>query len=199
MGMETDNRTAFVDVAELIDQQPVSRFQIRVIALCAGVVFMDGFDTQAIGYVAPTLGKLWNLKPGALGPVFGAGLFGLMLGALIGAPLADRIGRKRGIILSTLAFGLCSLLTVTADSLNSLLLWRLATGLGLGGAMPNAIALTSEYSPQRSRATLVMIMFCGVSLGSALRGVVPPRPLPPLRSTAGLLPCGILSIALSLP
>src|SRR5258708_34768394 len=84
MGMETDNRTAFVDVAELIDQQPVSRFQIRVIALCAGVVFMDGFDTQAIGYVAPTLGKLWNLKPGALGPVFGAGLFGLMLGALIG-------------------------------------------------------------------------------------------------------------------
>src|SRR5258706_443658 len=84
--------------------------------------------------------------PGALGAVFGAGLFGLMLGALIGGPLADRIGRKRVIILSTLAFGLCSLLTVTADSLNSLLLWRLATGLGLGGAMPNAIALTSEYS-----------------------------------------------------
>src|SRR5260221_12048604 len=104
MGMETDNRTAFVDVAELIDQQPVSRFQIRVIALCAGVVFMDGFDTQAIGYVAPTLGKLWNLKPGALGPVFGAGLFGLMLGALIGGPPAPPPGGQRGVILSTPPF-----------------------------------------------------------------------------------------------
>ncbi len=196
--METDNRTAFVDVAELIDQQPVSRFQIRVIALCAGVVFMDGFDTQAIGYVAPTLGKLWNLKPGALGPVFGAGLFGLMLGALIGGPLADRIGRKRVIILSTLAFGLCSLLTVTADSLNSLLLWRLATGLGLGGAMPNAIALTSEYSPQRSRATLVMIMFCGFSLGSALGGVFAARLIPSFGWTAVFWLGGILPIALSL-
>ncbi len=196
--MEIDNRTAFVDVAELIDQQPVTRFQIRVIALCAGVVFMDGFDTQAIGYVAPTLGKLWNLKPGALGPVFGAGLFGLMLGALIGGPLADRIGRKRVIILSTLAFGLCSLLTVTADSLNSLLLWRLATGLGLGGAMPNAIALTSEYSPQRSRATLVMIMFCGFSLGSALGGVFAARLIPSFGWTAVFWLGGILPIALSL-
>src|SRR5438045_3271357 len=125
--MDTANRTAPVDVAGLIDRWPVGRFQLRVVTLCAGVVFMDGFDTQAIGYVAPTLARLWELKPGALGPVFGAGLFGLMLGALIAGPLADRVGRKRVIVASTLAFGLCSLLTVTADALDGLLLWRLAT------------------------------------------------------------------------
>jgi AAHS family 4-hydroxybenzoate transporter-like MFS transporter len=196
--MGNDNRTAFVDVAALIDQQPVSRFQIRVIALCAGVVFMDGFDTQAIGYVAPTLSKLWNLQPGALGPVFGAGLFGLMLGALIGGPVADRIGRKRVIVLSTLAFGLCSLLTVTAESPSSLLLWRLATGFGLGGAMPNAIALTAEYSPQRSRAMLIMIMFCGFSLGSALGGVFAAHLIPTFGWTAVFWLGGILPAALSL-
>jgi AAHS family 4-hydroxybenzoate transporter-like MFS transporter len=194
--MENDNRAALVEIAELIDRRPVGRFQIRVIALCACVVFMDGFDTQAIGYVAPTLGRLWGLKPGALGPVFGAGLFGLMLGALIGGPLADRVGRKRIIVLSTLAFGICSLLTVTADSLDGLLLWRLATGLGLGGAMPNAIALTSEYSPQRSRATLVMIMFCGFSLGSALGGAFAAHLIPIFGWTAVFWLGGALPIVL---
>ncbi len=163
--------TALIDVPELIDQQKVSLFQIRVLALCAAVVFMDGFDAQAIGYVAPSISKLWSLGPGALKDVFAAGLIGLMLGALIFGPVADRVGRKSVIIFCTVAFGVCTLFTVTADSVNSLLVWRFLTGFGLGGAMPNAIALTSEYSPHRSRATMVMIMFCGFSLGSALGGV----------------------------
>ncbi|MEA2861342.1 MAG: transporter, family, 4-hydroxybenzoate transporter [Methylobacteriaceae bacterium] len=163
---------ANVDVTRLIDEQRISRFQIMVAGLCGAVVFMDGFDAQAIGYVAPTLSAAWKLPKGALGPVFGAGLFGLMLGALILGPVADRIGRKPVIVVSVLWFGICTLLTVTADSLNSLLVWRLLTGLGLGGAMPNAIALTSEYSPQRSRATMVMVMFMGFSLGSAIGGLI---------------------------
>src|SRR5947209_18498656 len=161
-----------VDITRLIDQQKISRFQILVAVLCAAVVFMDGFDAQAIGYVAPSLSAAWRLPKGALGPVFGAGLFGLMLGALIFGPVADRIGRKPVIIASVLWFGVCTLMTVTADSLNSLLVWRLLTGLGLGGAMPNSIALTSEYSPQRSRATMVMLMFIGFSLGSAIGGLI---------------------------
>src|SRR6202521_1738928 len=91
-----------VNVPALIDAQKISAFQVRVAVLCAAVVFMDGFDAQAIGYVAPTLSKAWGLAPGELKWTFSAGLFGLMLGALAFSPLADRIGGKPIIIFSTL-------------------------------------------------------------------------------------------------
>jgi AAHS family 4-hydroxybenzoate transporter-like MFS transporter len=161
-----------VDVAAFIEAQPVGGFQIRLLLTCAAVLFLDGFDTQAIGYVAPALAKEWGLSKGALGPVFSAGLFGLMIGALIFGPLADRIGRKKIIILSTLAFGLGTLATAFIQDVNTLLAIRFLTGLGLGGAMPNAVAMTSEFSPHRRRATMVMIMFCGFSVGAALGGLL---------------------------
>src|SRR5262249_19816663 len=113
-----------VNVPALIDQQKIGAFQIRVALLCAAVVFMDGFDAQAIGYVRAPISKGWNPKPGELGPVFSAGLFGLMLGALGFSPLADRFGRKPIIIFCTLWFGITSLLTVTAGSTTSLFFWR---------------------------------------------------------------------------
>jgi MFS transporter, AAHS family, 4-hydroxybenzoate transporter len=167
-----------VNVTALIDQQKISAFQIRVAVLCAAVVFMDGFDAQAIGYVAPTLSKAWNLAAGELKWTFSAGLVGLMLGALGFSPLADRIGRKPVIIFCTLWFGVTSLLTVTAESTTSLLIWRFITGLGLGGAMPNPIALTCEYAPQRHRATMIMVMFIGFSLGSAVGGAIAAQLVP---------------------
>ena len=159
-----------IDVAAFIDAQPVGGFQIRLLLTCAAVLFLDGFDTQAIGYVAPALAKEWGLSKGSLGPVFSAGLFGLMIGALVFGPLADRIGRRKIIIFSTLAFGIGTLATSVIDDVDSLLAIRFLTGLGLGGAMPNAVAMTSEFSPRRRRATMVMIMFCGFSVGAALGG-----------------------------
>jgi AAHS family 4-hydroxybenzoate transporter-like MFS transporter len=161
-----------VDVAAFIDQHPVGGFQIRLLLTCAAVLFLDGFDTQAIGYVAPALAKEWGLTKGALGPVFSAGLFGLMIGALVFGPLADRIGRKKIIVFSTLAFGIGALVTAFVQDVNTLLAIRFLTGLGLGGAMPNAIAMTSEFNPRRRRATMVMIMFCGFSVGAALGGLL---------------------------
>ncbi len=157
-----------IDVAAFIDAQPVGGFQIRLLLTCAAVLFLDGFDTQAIGYVAPALAKEWGLSKGSLGPVFSAGLFGLMIGALVFGPLADRIGRRKIIIFSTLAFGIGTLATSIIDDVDSLLAIRFLTGLGLGGAMPNVVAMTSEFSPRRRRATMVMIMFCGFSVGAAL-------------------------------
>jgi len=170
--------TPAIDLVDFIDRQPVGGFQIRLLLTCAAVLFLDGFDTQAIGYVAPALAKEWHLTKGALGPVFSAGLFGLMIGALVFGPLADRVGRKKIIIFSTAAFGAGALATAFAQDVSALLLIRFLTGLGLGGAMPNAVALTSEYNPQRRRATMVMIMFCGFSIGAALGGVL----------AAGLIP-----------
>ena len=161
-----------VDVAGFIDGQPVGGFQIKLLLTCAAVLFLDGFDTQAIGYVAPALAREWGLSKAALGPVFSAGLFGLMIGALVFGPLADRIGRKKIIIFSTLAFGIGTLATAFIGDVSTLLAIRFLTGLGLGGAMPNAVAMTSEFSPHRRRATMVMIMFCGFSIGAALGGLL---------------------------
>jgi MFS transporter, AAHS family, 4-hydroxybenzoate transporter len=167
-----------IDVADFIDRQGVGGFQLRLLLTCAAVLFLDGFDTQAIGYVAPALAREWGLGKGALGPVFSAGLFGLMIGALTFGPLADRVGRRKIIILSTLAFGIGALVTAFVHDVNALLAVRFLTGLGLGGAMPNAIATTAEFNPQRRRATMVMVMFCGFSVGAALGGLL----------AAGLIP-----------
>src|ERR1700726_1704877 len=175
---ETQGGTAPVDVADFIDQQPVGGFQLKLLLTCAAVLFLDGFDAQAIGYVAPPLAREWGLTKGALGPVFSAGLFGLMIGALLFGPLADRVGRRKIIIFSTLAFGIGTLATAFIQDVNSLLAIRFLTGLGLGGAMPNAIAMTSEFNPRRRRATMVMVMFCGFSVGAALGGFL----------AAGLIP-----------
>src|SRR6202171_616256 len=161
-----------VDVAQFIDARPVGGFQIRLLLTCAAVLFLDGFDTQAIGFVAPALGREWDVTKAALGPVFSAGLFGLMIGALLLGPLADRIGRKKIIAFSTLAFGIGTLVTAFVQDIDMLLAIRFLTGLGLGGAMPNAIAMTSEFNPRRRRATMVMIMFCGFSVGAALGGLL---------------------------
>ena len=161
-----------IDVAGFIDRQAVGRFQIKLLLVCATVLFIDGFDTQAIGYVAPAVAQDWKLARGALGPVFGAGLFGLMIGALVFGPIADRIGRRWIIIVSTAAFGIGALATIFTSDVPSLLAIRFLTGLGLGGAMPNAVALTSEFSPHRRRATMVMAMFCGFSVGAAIGGLL---------------------------
>jgi len=199
--MDTRAAAVPVNVPALIDHQKISGSQVLTAVLCAAVVFMDGFDAQAIGYVAPSLSRAWQLPPGALGPVFGIGLFGLTVGALVFGPAADRFGRKPVIVLSTLGFGLCTLLTVSADSLASLMAWRFVTGLGLGGAMPNTIAITSEFSPLRSRTTMVMVMFIGFSLGSALGGVVTAQLVPLYGWTAvfwvgGLFPLVLLPVLL---
>jgi len=161
-----------VDVAQLIDERRIGAFQILVAVLCALAVFMDGFDTQMVGYVLPAIAKSLQIAPAALARVVVSGLVGLMTGALVFGIVADRVGRKSVIIFCLIIFGAFMLLTPTASSVQGLMAWRFLTGLGLGGAMPNAIALTAEYSPQRSRATVVMMMFFGFSLGAAVAGFV---------------------------
>jgi MFS transporter, AAHS family, 4-hydroxybenzoate transporter len=164
--------TAIPDIRQFMDAQPLSRYQLLVALMCGAVVFIDGFDAQAMGFVAPALTKQLNITRAALGPVISMGLFGMMIGALVGGPVADRFGRKPVLVGCSFAFGTFTLLTSTADSLQSLTIFRFLTGLGLGGAMPNAISLTSEYMPQRLRATAVTIMFSGFSIGAAVGGFV---------------------------
>jgi MFS transporter, AAHS family, 4-hydroxybenzoate transporter len=161
-----------IDLERLIDQRKLSPFQILVAVLCAFALLVDGFDTMAIGYVAPALIKAWGIDRAAMTPAFAAGQIGLMAGSMVVGPLADKIGRRPVMIFCCVAFGLLSLLTMSVSSITGLIVLRFLTGLGLGGAMPNALALTSEYVPSRIRITVTMIMFCGFSIGAALGGLV---------------------------
>ena len=161
-----------LDVRQFIDEQPFSRFQLMVAVMCGSIAFMDGFDAQSMGYVAPALAANFHIARAALGPLISIGLVGMMIGALTFGPLADRFGRKPILIVCILIFGVMSLITATATSVGTLRIFRLITGFGLGGAMPNTIALTSEYVPRRFRATAVMTMFCGFSIGAAVGGFI---------------------------
>ncbi|AEI82681.1 major facilitator superfamily MFS_1 (plasmid) [Cupriavidus necator N-1] len=144
----------------------------EVAAWCALVALLDGFDTQAIAYVAPVLAEAWRVPAASFGLVFAAGLLGLTVGTLFVGPYADKVGRRPVIIASTLVFGGFALATAYANSVPQLLALRFLTGIGLGGAMPNLIALTSEVSSPATRARMVTIMFSGYPLGAVVGGVV---------------------------
>ncbi len=159
-----------IDVAELIDGNDISVFQVSVVMLCFLILALDGFDTAAISYIAPVVRSSWHLQPYQFAPVFGAGLIGLMVGALLIGSAADKLGRKRILLFSVLCFGVASLVTAWAASMHELVILRFLTGVGLGGAMPNAITLTSEYCPASRRSLLVTTMFCGFTVGSAVGG-----------------------------
>jgi AAHS family 4-hydroxybenzoate transporter-like MFS transporter len=164
--------TAHVNVQQLIDTRRFSGYQFLIAFLCFIVVAIDGFDTAIIGFIAPSLRAEWHLTPQQMSPLLSAGLFGLAIGSFLAGPLGDRLGRKVVLVLSVLFFGLWSLASAYTDTLFALTLFRFLTGLGLGGAMPNAITLTSEYSPQRSKSVVVTAMFCGFTLGSGLGGAI---------------------------
>lgn len=157
-----------VDVFELIDRQPLRPFQIKVFILCALTAMIDGFDTQCVGFVAPLIMKEWSIDSASFGAIFSVGLLGVLVGSVTLSPLADRFGRRGLVILSAIAFGLFSLATAAAESLNQLLVLRFMTGLGLGAAVPNIIALTSEYSPKRFKSLIVVMMFSGFPLACTM-------------------------------
>ena len=159
-----------IDIQAFINEHPFTKYQWMILALCFITVAMDGFDTAIIGFIASDLVQEWGVEKSALGPVMSAALVGLAVGALTAGPLADRVGRKKVLIMSIVVFGGFSLLTAFATSLNQLTLLRFLTGLGLGAAMPNAATLMSEYAPERRRALMVNLMFVGFPMGSSLGG-----------------------------
>lgn len=155
-----------------LDNRPVSAFQLLIVVLCGVMTALDGFNAQAIGYVAPSISRDWHLRPGDLGPAISLGLVALMAGALFIAPLADRIGRRRVLICSAVLFGIGTFATAWAGDLHALMWLRVVTGLGLGGAMPTSLALTSEFMPRRHRAFLLVMMFNGFNIGSMVGGIL---------------------------
>lgn len=149
-----------------------TRRSTLTIALCFIVALIEGFDLQAAGTAAAGLRQAFALDPRMLGWVFSAGIIGLLPGAFFGGWIADRIGRKKILIGAVVLFGVFSLCTAYVESYSSLLLVRFMTGLGLGAALPNLIALCAEAVSERHRGSAISVMYCGVPLGGALAAVV---------------------------
>jgi AAHS family 4-hydroxybenzoate transporter-like MFS transporter len=171
-------KTTSVDVTALIDKGPLGLYRIVIVATCCAVAMIDGFDTQSIAFVAPEIAAAWRVPAAQFGPVFAVGLFGGLLGAVIFGAVGDRYGRKIVLLPAMALFAVASLATVAAQTIPSLLAFRLLTGLGLGGAIPSVIAITSEYSPGSRRATIVTVMFCGFPLGAVVGGAMSAKLIP---------------------
>ncbi|ENU80914.1 4-hydroxybenzoate transporter [Acinetobacter sp. ANC 3789] len=159
-----------MDAQALINDSPLSAYQWMIAAICFFIVFLDGIDTAAMGFIAPALAQDWGLDRSQLGPVMSAALGGMIIGALVSGPTADRFGRKAVLSFSMLIFGGFTIGCAYANNLDTLVILRFLTGIGLGAAMPNATTLFSEYCPTRIRSLLVTCMFCGYNLGMAIGG-----------------------------
>jgi len=188
--------TTAIDVRQFINEHRFSPYQVLILCLCFLCVAVDGFDTAAIGFIAPVIKSDWHLTPAMMSPVFAVALFGLMLGGLIFGPLADKFGRKIVIVISVAIFGVACLVTAAANSVTQLIVLRFITGLGLGGAFANAVTLVSEYSPERRRSSLVMLMVCGFPAGSVLAGVLTSLIEPSFGWRGVLVAGGVLPLAL---
>ena len=161
-----------VNITRLIDDGPLTRFQIGVIICCALVNLFDGADTQSIGVAAPFIADELGIEIANFKWIFSSALVGATLGAATFGPLADRFGRKRLLIIATILIGIFTILTAFATSVPTLIAFRVLAGLGLGGATPCFIALTSEYAPARLRAALVTVMWAAFPLGGLTGGLL---------------------------
>jgi len=187
------------DLVHLIDNSKLGPFQLRAMAVCFLLIALDGFDTQSISFVAPTLREAWSVSPEMFGPLFGAGLFGTLIGSIFLGSLADKFGRKPMLLVSGLVFGLLTLACATADSVQQLGIYRFLAGLGLGGAIPNILALVSEYSPKKVRSTAIVLTFAGFPIGAILGGMASARLIPHFGWESVFIAGGLLPLLMLLP
>ena len=193
---ESESQT--INVSEIIDRRPMGAFQIWTVVLGGLVLVLDGFDGQTINFLTPSIAESTKIPVHSFGLILSASLMGLMVAAMATGPIADRWGRKWPVILSTLSFAVFSVLTAHANTRSELLLLRFLTGLGLGGAMPNVVALASEYMPKRLLAVLVPVLFVGMPLGGVICGFTARAILPVLGWRSVFLVGGILPLVISL-
>jgi AAHS family 4-hydroxybenzoate transporter-like MFS transporter len=159
-----------VDVTEFIDSRGLGSFQIAIFVLFGLFIVMDGFDVQAMGYVAPAIIDDWGIENADMTGAFTFGLIGLFIGAIVFGMAGDRLGRRRVLLASTLAFSLLTFLSGRAGSLEVLISVRFFAGLSLGAILPNATALIGEFSPRRRRIAMMMIVTNGFTVGAMLGG-----------------------------
>ena len=150
-----------VNVGEVLNRR-LSGFQTWAIAVCMISAIFDGFDIQSINILAPVISAQLKIPFSAFGLIISFGWLGVMIGSLLSGPIADAKGRRMPVVVSVFVFGIFTLFVARATSFNEILIFRFLTGLGLGGVLPNLLALTSEYAPPRLRGRIMLIMFSGI-------------------------------------
>jgi AAHS family 4-hydroxybenzoate transporter-like MFS transporter len=164
--------TPVVHVSRLLDERGISGFHIQLIVWSVLIALFDGYDISAIALAAPHLVREWHVQRSSLGPVLAASNIGVLFGSMIFGWIGDRYGRKNALIQSLLVFGIFTWLGAHATNLEQMFWLRLIAGLGIGGVIPNMIAINIESAPRRSRATMGLIATGLVPLGGALPGFV---------------------------
>ena len=159
-------------VEEVIDKAKISPFHWRILFWCTLIIIFDGYDLVIYGVVLPILMQQWQLDPVTAGALASTALFGMMIGAMLLGTLSDRFGRKKMIVLCIVLFSGFTALNGFAQTPLQFGVMRFIAGLGIGGVMPNVVALMSEYSPRRIRSTLVAVMFSGYAIGGMLSAVL---------------------------
>jgi AAHS family 4-hydroxybenzoate transporter-like MFS transporter len=161
-----------IQLDELVDGQKFRFFNFNLLFWSFLAITADGFDLAGLASAAPELARAWHIAPHLFAPALSASLFGILIGAPVLGQLGDRVGRRNSVVAGCFVIGASTLATVWATNLNQLLIFRVLTGIGIGGLMPNAIALNSELAPKRLRAMLVVLMFTGISVGAGIPGAI---------------------------
>jgi len=184
---------------------PAARLHLWVAWICGAVLFLEGYDIAAVGYAIPSLVDAWKIQPSAFTHVLTAGNVGLLVGSLCAGLLGDQLGRKPVLITCVAVFGFFSLLSAMAHSPSQLEGIRFLTGLGLGGGLPIAVALASDFSPRDAQGRLVMLMSAAVPVGFTVGGLLASWLVrgfgwPAIFITGGVLPLVVVPLlALWLP
>jgi len=163
---------AVVQVSRMLDERGLGSFQIKLLIWSFFVVLIDGYDIGAIAFAAPHLVRGWGISPHALGPVFSASLVGILFGSALFGWIGDRYGRKAALIWSNLLFGVFTFWAAYAANLDQMFWLRLIAGIGIGGVIPNVVAINAESAPRRLRATLAIIAVGCVPIGGAIPGLI---------------------------
>jgi AAHS family 4-hydroxybenzoate transporter-like MFS transporter len=190
--------TRDVDLGPVLENRRVGAFQSMTLALGCLILFVDGLDYSAGNVGAPAILRAFHAERGDMGFVFGWSYFGIFVGSVLFGHIGDKFGRKLGAVLGVLAYSLPALFTMFATSLEELTVWRFLAGIGIGGVVPNTIALLTETAPKRFRVTFVMIAFVGYSLGNASAGQAAAWLIPSFGWPIVFLVAGIAGMVLSI-
>ncbi|ENW19898.1 MFS transporter [Acinetobacter haemolyticus] len=164
--------TSTVNVNAVIDEAKFTPFHWSILLWCLLIIIFDGYDLVIYGVVLPLLMQEWSLTSVQAGMLASTALCGMMFGAMLFGALADKIGRKNVILICVTFFSGFTFLGAFASNPFEFGILRFLAGLGIGGVMPNLVALTSEYAPKRIRSTLVGTMFSGYAIGGILSALI---------------------------